>query len=104
MDNKPDGYYGPEESMRPDPEKEVFPSLTDEQVELREKEIAKHRANVASIQRRGLYDRVVAKLNHWKALEEAGYPLGRGDEAEVVLLNTMLAEVVDEMEAAGQEP
>ncbi len=65
---------------------------------------AKHQANVDAIQRRGLHDRVVAKLRHWEVLEEAGYPLERGDRAEVVLLQTMLAEVREEMEAAGQEP
>ena len=104
MDNKPIGYYGPEESMRPDREKEIFPELTDEQVDLREKARTQHQANVESIQRRGLHDRVVAKLRHWEVLEEAGYPLERGDKAEVVLLKTMLVEIVEEMEAAGQEP
>ncbi len=71
---------------------------------LREDVRAKHQANVDAIKRRGMHDRIVAKLHHWAALEEAGFPLGRGDRAEVVLLKTMLAEVVEEMEAASQEP
>ena len=96
---KPEGYYGDPESMLPD---EVFPEITDEQVKLREDVRAKHQANVDSIQRRGLHDRIVAKLHHWAVLEEAGFPLGRGDKAEVVLLQTMLAEVREEMEACGQ--
>lgn len=102
MGNKPDGYYGPAESIRRDSEKEIFPALTDDQVELREKARTKHQANVDAIKRRGLHDRVVAKLAHWTSLETAGYPLDRGDKAEVVLLKTMLAEVVEEMEACGQ--
>ncbi len=97
--HQPDGYYGPEESMRPD---DVFPEITDEQVELREDARTKHQANVDAIKRRGLHDRVVSKLDHWMALEAAGYPLDRGDRAEVELLQAMLAEVREEMEAAGQ--
>ncbi len=84
------------------PETEVFPELTDEQVELREDVRAQHQSNVDSIKRRGLHDRIVAKLHHWEILEEAGYPLERGDKAEVVLLKTMLAEVREEMEACAQ--
>jgi hypothetical protein len=88
----------PKESISPD---EVFPELTDEQVELREDARAKHQSSVDAIKRRGLHERIVAKLDHWSLLEKAGYPLDRGDRAEVVLLQTMLAEVV-EMEAAEQ--
>ncbi len=98
---KPAGYYGDPASILPD---EVFPEITDKQAALREKVRAKHQANVDAIQRRGLHDRIVAKLRHWEVLEEGGYPLERGDRAEVVLLQTMLAEVREEMEAAGQEP
>ena len=81
----------------------VLPSLTEKQIKLREDARTKHQANVDSIQRRGLHDRVATKLHHWATLEEAGYPLDRGDRAEVVLLKTMLAEVVEEMEACGDE-
>ena len=96
---KPAGYYGDPESMLRD---EVFPDITDKQAAFREKLRAKHQANVHSIQRRGLHERVVAKLRHWEVLEGGGYPMGRADLAEVVLLKTMLAEVVQDMEAAGQ--
>ncbi len=78
---------------------EVFPDITDEQVELREKVSAEHQENVDDIRRRGLHDRILAKLRHWETLEGGGYPMGRADRAEVVLLKTMLAEVVEEMEA-----
>ncbi len=97
---KPAGYYGDDpESMRPD---DVLPELTEEQVDLREDARAQHQANVDAIQRRGLHARIVAKLRHWELLEGGGYPLERGDKAEVVLLKTMLAEVREEMEACGQ--
>ena len=81
---------------------EIFPDLTEEQVDFREKVSEEHHTTVATIQRRGLYDRIVAKLRHWEVLEEGGYPLGRDDKAEVVLLKTMLADISKEMEAAGQ--
>ena len=98
---KPEGYYGDPASMLPD-KSGLFPELTEEQVALRESERARHQANVDSIQRRGLHERIVAKLRHWEVLEGGGYPMGLADKAEVVLLKTMLAEVVQDMEAAGQ--
>lgn len=78
---------------------EIFPEVTDEQIAFRDKVVAQHQANVDAIQRRGLHEKIVAKLHHWETLEGGGYPMGRADLAEVVLLKTMLAEVVEAMEA-----
>ena len=101
MDNKPEGYYDPKNDpeerrneikfQRPAPRAEVFPEVTDEQVDLREKVRAKHQANVEAIQRRGLHDRIVAKLRHWEVLEEGGYPLELADKADDVIAGLEVA-------------
>lgn len=100
MDNKS------KDSLNPD---EVFPEITDEQRDQQARLEAKreairdqHQANVEAIQRRGLHDRIVVKLDHWTALEAAGHEMDRGDKAEVRLLTKMLAEVREEIEESGQ--
>ena len=69
-----------------------------------DKERQAHGERVASIQRRGLHDRVISKLHYWKSLECNGYDLQPHEVKEVVNLTTTLTTVRAEMTAAGQPP
>ena len=63
---------------------------------------ATHQANVEAVMRRGLYSRIQNKLDQWKVLQLAGMGQHPEDVAEIELLETLLADVVQDMEAAGQ--
>lgn len=60
MDNKPDGYYGPEESMRPDssgPKKEEE-QVDDKYFDLKTSSNREHHKRCIAIQRRGTQQRL----------------------------------------------
>ena len=65
---------------------------------------AHHQKNVDAIQRRGLHDRVVSRLQYWKTLELQGFALGNGDRDEIAGLIVDLETVRVNMAAAGQPP
>ena len=66
--------------------------------------INEHHERCKAIQRRGVHDRIISKLQYWKELEVKGYDLKPRELAEVESLGVNLADVRDTMEAAGQPP
>lgn len=68
------------------------------------KERTAHHERCLAIQRRGVHDRLISKLQYWKELEVKGYNLKPRELAEVKALGINLEDMRATMAEAGQPP
>ncbi len=102
MDNKPKGYYGPEESMRPDSEPEPKKAEIDDGYFNPGQTYLDHKARCDSVQRRGVQMRLKVVEHNLTIIGLEN--LTTTEQETLAVVEKELAKVEGDMVAAGQAP
>ena len=100
--DKPDGYYGPEESMRPDSEPKKEETDINDDYFNPGKVYLDHKARCEMVQRRGHHLRLQRVMDNFIAIGSENLLDGDRDTFDVV--QKELTKVETLMRDAGQEP